>query len=104
MTCNIRSLPYEILSSILQDAAALNARDAATYTYGLSQAPEPLQTVPVQKVVRGRVPPDVLRWRAADPIRQVCPAWHAWALDYTLKEVYIRRWRGSEKYVEQRYF
>ena len=101
MTCSINSLPYEILSSILQEVVSLNTRDAATYTYGLSQAPEPLYDVPVvQKVIRGRVSPDVLRWRAADSLRQVCPQWHDWAADYALGELYIRRWRGSERYVK----
>lgn len=98
MTCTIDRLPYEILSYILSEAVELNARDAATFTYGLSQAPEPLQNVPIQKVVRGRVPPDVLRWRTADSIRQVSPQWHDWAVGYSLRELYIRRWRGSERY------
>ncbi len=97
MASNISCLPYELLSSILHEAAALNTQDAATYTYGLSQAPEPLQNVPVQKVVRGRVPPDLLRWRATDSIRQVSPEWHEWAVGHALRELYIRRWRGSER-------
>ncbi|KAI9871987.1 MAG: hypothetical protein M1830_002188, partial [Pleopsidium flavum] len=96
MACNIDCLPYELLSSILHETSALNAQDAATYTYGLSQAPEPLQNVPVQKVVRGRVPPDVLLWKATESIRQVSSMWHDWALEHALKELYIRRWRGSE--------
>ncbi len=98
MAFHISSLPYELLSAILEEAVRLNTRDAATYTYGLSQAPEPLHDVPtVQKVVRGMVPPDVLRWKAADAIRRVCSTWHDWAVKYSMRELYIRRWRGSER-------
>lgn len=96
----INDLPHEILSSILEHVTASNKQHGVTYTFGLSQAPIPLQTAKLQKYVRGPVPPDMLKWDATAAIRQVCRTWHDWALEYALKDVYIRRWRGSERWAE----
>ena len=97
MPLTISDLPYEILSAILAEAAELNIRNGVQFTYGLSQAPEPLQDVRMQRVIRGRVSPDTLRWNAAAPIRQVGRKWHDWAAEYALQTLQITRWRGSER-------
>ena len=95
----VESLPFELLSEILHHAATLNASspDFVTYTYGLTQAHQPLQQKPhIQKYVRGHVPTDVQRWNSVSAIRQVNSRWHSWALSHALKELYIRRWQGGE--------
>ncbi|KAI9770303.1 MAG: hypothetical protein M1840_003462 [Geoglossum simile] len=99
MTVAITDLPFETLSSILEEAAKLNAQETPTFTYGLTHAPEPLRKTSLQRHVRGMVPPDMLRWDTTDSIRQVQRVWHDWALDYSLKELYIRRWRGGERWL-----
>ncbi|KAH0544163.1 hypothetical protein FGG08_001608 [Glutinoglossum americanum] len=100
----ITDLPFETLSSILEEAAKLNLRESPTFTYGLTEAPEPLRNTRMQIYVRGMVPPDILRWDTTDSIRQVHRIWHYWALDYSFKELYIRRWRGSERWLESHEF
>ena len=97
MPASIDDLPYELLSAILEEAAKLNIHENAQYTYGLSQAPEPLQDVRVQRVVRGQLPPDTLKWNAVEAIRQVNRQCHHWASEYALSNLYITRWRGSER-------
>jgi hypothetical protein len=97
MVRNINDLPYEILSTILEEAAKSNTNHGPQYAYGLSQAPEPLQDVPIQRIVRARIAPDTLRWHASGAIRQVHRDWHDWAVDYALKSIQISRWRGSER-------
>ena len=97
MPASINHLPYELLSAILQEAAELNIHENAQYTYGLSQAPEPLQAIQMQRVVRGQVPPDTLKWNAVDAIRRVNQKCHQWALEYALRNLFITRWRGSER-------
>jgi hypothetical protein len=93
---HINQFPYEILSKILEEAAQANIRNAPTYTFGLSQAPMPLQRAELQRYVRGPVPPEMLKWDATSAIRLVCWQWHEWTLEYALKDVYIRRWKGGE--------
>ncbi|KAL2002177.1 hypothetical protein VTN02DRAFT_474 [Thermoascus thermophilus] len=95
-------VPYEILDLILSAAAARNLADAVTFSYGLTEAPQPLQHVKLERYVRGRRPEDALRWDAVDSIRQVNATWRHWALDYAVRELYIRRWRGSERWIESR--
>jgi hypothetical protein len=92
----IKDLPFEIVSKILEEVAEANIRNGPTYTFGLSQAPMPLQKAPLQRYVRGPVPPEMLKWDATCVIRYVCWQWHEWALEYALKSVYIRRWKGGE--------
>ncbi|KAF7185875.1 hypothetical protein HII31_12748 [Pseudocercospora fuligena] len=77
-----------------------NEYEGERYTYGLSQAPLPLQKVKLSKYVRGPVTAESLRWDATASIRQVCSAWHEWALSYNLEHVFERRWRGSERWAE----
>ncbi|KAF1986143.1 hypothetical protein K402DRAFT_90747 [Aulographum hederae CBS 113979] len=100
MMTGISDLPYEILSNILDEAAKLNEADGASFTFGLSQPPMPYAKPPLQRYVRGMIPPDKLKWDTASSIRQVCSVWHEWALHYSLKQLYLRRWRGSEKWLE----
>lgn len=97
MPLTINDLPYETLSAVLALAAELNIRNGIQFTYGLSQAPEPLQDVRMQRVVRGRVSPDTLRWNATEAIRQVGRKWHDWAAEYALENLQVTRWRGSER-------
>ena len=99
MPGSINDLPYELLSAILEEAAKINVHEIAQHTYGLSQAPEPLQDVRMQRVLRGQVPPDTLKWNAVDAIRQVNRQCHRWASEYALETLYITRWRGSERWV-----
>ncbi|KAJ4325161.1 hypothetical protein N0V94_000875 [Neodidymelliopsis sp. IMI 364377] len=96
----IKELPFEILSKILEEVAEANIRDGPTYTFGLSQTPLPLQKSTLQRYVRGPVPPEMLKWDAITAIRTVCWQWHEWALEFALKNVYIRRWKGGERWAE----
>ncbi|KAL9099592.1 MAG: hypothetical protein Q9163_004936 [Psora crenata] len=102
MTLSIMDLPYELLSTILYKAAQFNSRDNKHYTYGLSQAPEPALEVSAQRVVRGNVPADAQKWNAVAAIRLVNRQWHSWALEYALRDLYIRRWKGSERWMQSR--
>ncbi|KAF2085667.1 hypothetical protein K490DRAFT_58553 [Saccharata proteae CBS 121410] len=97
---NINDFPYEILSLILEWTASLNERDGVSYTFGLSQAPQPMHKAPLQRYLRGPLPPDMLRWDSVSPLRGVCSKWHEWALSYAVKDVFIRKWRGSERWAE----
>lgn len=96
----LNDVPYEILSKILEETAKANARDGPSYTFGLSQPPMPLQKGTLQRYVRGPVPPEMLKWDATSAIRLVCWKWHEWALEYALKDVYIRRWKGGERWAD----
>ncbi|KAI5857799.1 hypothetical protein BZA05DRAFT_106740 [Tricharina praecox] len=101
---SFQDLPFELVSEILSIAAKLNANDlnAVTYTYGLTQAPRPMQNKAyIQKYLRGRVPTDVQRWHSVDAIRQVSAQWHEWALSHALRELYIRRWQGGETWMRR---
>jgi len=93
---HISKLPYEILSKILEEAAQANIRNGPSFTFGLSQPPMPYQKAALDRYVRGPVPPEMLRWDATSAMRLVCWEWHEWALEYALKDVYIRRWKGGE--------
>ncbi|KAF2146573.1 uncharacterized protein K452DRAFT_355055 [Aplosporella prunicola CBS 121167] len=97
---HINDFPQEILSNILEEASKLNERDGVTFTFGLSQAPTIVAKPPLQKYVRGPVQPDILRWDAASAIREVCRRWHEWALEYAMKDVFIRKWKGAERWAE----
>ncbi|KAI0572099.1 hypothetical protein Alg130_10633 [Pyrenophora tritici-repentis] len=90
----------EVLSQILEDVAEANTRDGATYTYGLSRAPLSMSPMISQRYVRGPLSPDLLRWDVSSVLRCVCWKWHNWALRYALRELYIRQWRGSERWVD----
>ncbi|CAO2656891.1 Nn.00g056940.m01.CDS01 [Neocucurbitaria sp. VM-36] len=97
---NINDFPYEVLSKILEEVAKANIRDGPTYTFGLSQAPLPLQRATLQRYVRGPVPPELLKWDATSALRSVCWKWHEWSLEHSLKDLYIRRWKGGERWAE----
>jgi len=95
---HINDLPQEILSDILLEATKTNEAEGVGYTYGLSQAPLPLEKAKLTKYVRGPLSAECLRWDSTSSIRQVCGRWHEWALGYNLEHVYERRWRGSERW------
>ncbi|KAK1090927.1 hypothetical protein LTR48_007340, partial [Friedmanniomyces endolithicus] len=96
----ISDLPQEILSDILLIATKANEAEGESYTYGLTQAPLPLQKSKLSKYVRGPLTGESLRWDATNAIRQVCTQWHEWALGYNLEHVLERTWRGSERWAE----
>ncbi|KAK0864061.1 hypothetical protein LTR87_015935 [Friedmanniomyces endolithicus] len=96
----ISDLPQEILSDILLIATKANEDEGESYTYGLTQAPLPLQKSKLSKYVRGPLTGESLRWDATNAIRQVCTQWHEWALGYNLEHVLERTWRGSERWAE----
>ncbi|KAF3030350.1 hypothetical protein E8E12_000377 [Didymella heteroderae] len=96
----LKDFPYELVSRILDEVAEANIRAGPTYTFGLSQAPLPFQISPIQRYVKGPIPLQMLKWDASYAIRNVCWQWHEWALEYALKAVYIRRWKGGERWVE----
>ncbi|KAK5124245.1 hypothetical protein LTR85_001948 [Meristemomyces frigidus] len=95
---HINELPQEILTDILFKAAKANEAEGISYTYGLTQAPLPLEQAKLAKYVRGPLSADSVRWDATQSIRQVCAQWHDWALGYNLEHVFERRWRGSERW------
>lgn len=95
---HIKELPQELLSDILLKAAKANEVEGISYTYGLTQAPLPLEQAKLAKYVRGPLSADSVRWDATYSIRQVCASWHDWALGYNLEHVFERRWRGSERW------
>jgi hypothetical protein len=97
----IHELPSEILNQILLEAARLNEAEGEKYTYGLSQAPLPLERdTKLTKYVRGPLSAESLRWDATRDIRQVCAQWHNWAIAYNIEHVFERRWRGSERWAD----
>lgn len=97
---HINDFPQEILSSILEETVRLNIREGVTYTYGLTQAPLPLQQTKISRYLRGPVCPDDLLWDATAALRNVCSRWHEWSLEHSLKQLWVRRWRGSERWAE----
>ena len=98
MAMTLDALPYELWSDILDRAADINQKEGPRFSYGISQAPEPLKDFPtVQSVVRGYLPPDVIRWNSVTGIRQVNAKWHDWAMQYALKELYMTRIPGNER-------
>jgi hypothetical protein len=94
----INDFPYEILSQILEEVAKANEREGVRFTYGLSQAPLPLQKATIQRYVRGPIRPDVEKWHAIATVRQVCTLWHEWSLAYALNTLFISKWRGGERW------
>ncbi|KAF2723238.1 hypothetical protein K431DRAFT_220427 [Polychaeton citri CBS 116435] len=97
---HINSLPSEILYEILLLAARANEHENEVFTYGMSQAPLPLQKARLTKYIRGPVSSNSLRWDATLPLRETCSAWHEWALSYCFEQIFERRWRGSERWAE----
>ncbi|KAH0258174.1 hypothetical protein KCU91_g15944, partial [Aureobasidium melanogenum] len=52
---HINDFPDEILSSILEYAAQMNAENGVKYTFGLTQAPLPISRTPLTRYIRGPV-------------------------------------------------
>ncbi|KAG9665629.1 hypothetical protein KCU76_g18319, partial [Aureobasidium melanogenum] len=97
---HINDFPDEILSSILDYAAQMNADNGVKYTFGLTQAPLPISRTPLTRYIRGPVQPEAQRWDGASNLRGVCARWHDWAIRNTIRTVSIRRWQGSERWAE----
>jgi len=97
---HINEFPYEVFSQILEEATKAYVRDGPTFTFGLSQAPLPLERATLQRYVKGPVPPELLKWDATSALRSVCWKWHDWALGHALKDIYIRRCKGGERWAE----
>lgn len=97
---HINDLPHEILQQILVEAATLNKKEGVTFTYGLSHANIHGQPNKLSRSIRGPVSADTLRWDSTSSIRKVCREWHDWALRHALRDIYLRRWRGSERWAE----
>ncbi|KAF2435672.1 hypothetical protein EJ08DRAFT_685178 [Tothia fuscella] len=96
---NINAFPNEILSAILERAAEANKEEGVTFTFGLVDAgPAPKRNF--QRYVKGPVPPSLLKWDATQAIRRVCSRWHEWGVGYAMKDVYIKCWRGSERWAD----
>jgi hypothetical protein len=96
---NINAFPNEILSAILKQAAQANQEAGVTFTFGLNDVgPAPRRNF--QRYVKSPVPPSLLKWDATQAIRSVCSRWHEWSVGYALKDVYIKCWRGSERWVD----
>lgn len=99
MSTNIATLPFELLSKILEEATLLNYKDTPTFNYGLNGISGSGRDGGLQRTLRGHIVPDALRWRVTQSLRQVNRQWHDWASAYALRDLYITRWRGSERYV-----
>ena len=102
MKTSIESLPFEILCTILKEAAYYNLHELSSFTYGLSHATELGQSTRLQRIVRGQTTPDVLAWQAIEGLRQVNRRWHDWAIQYAFRRLFISRWRGSERWLQSR--
>ena len=99
----INSLPSEILYAILEETVKLQQNDGVLFTYGLSKLPEYRDksvSTKMQRYVRGPIPPYQLKWDAAAALRLVCRRWHSWALAYAVSDLYVKIWRGSEKWFD----
>lgn len=99
MPATINDLPYEILSEILKHVIRSKVEQNILKSHGLDtefHAP-PDPNVQLQQLIKGRMPPDAVRWIASNTIRQVKSRWHGIALEYAFRDLYVLSWRGSEK-------
>ena len=97
---HISEFPSEVLDQILHEAAKANADDGVLWIYGLGHADTELQKTKLTRFVRGPTSPDSLKWDAISSLRHVCRRWHEWSLHYALQDLYLRRWRGSERWAD----
>lgn len=100
---DINAFPNEILDKILEYVVADEEKGGVRYSYGLSQLPksvDPKVPTNVQRYVKGPLPPYQQKWDATNSLRNVCVRWHEWALSYALREVYVKLWRGSERWCD----
>lgn len=102
MPTSIEDLPFEILCTILEEAAQANLHQLPSFTYGLSHAAELGLSTRLQRVIRGQTTPDVLAWQAIEGLRKVNRRWHDWAIQHAFRSLYISRWRGSERWLQSR--
>jgi hypothetical protein len=94
---SINAVPNEILSVILEQAAELNKKEGVTFTFGLSQ---PSEDKRIQRYVKGPLPPALVKYDATIAIGAVCRRWHDWKINYAFKDVFIKCWRGSERWAD----
>lgn len=97
---HINEFPDEILSSILNYAAAMNAQEGVKFTFGLTEAPMPISKTSLTRYIRGPVQPESQLWDGSSPMRRVCTRWHDWAIRHSVRSVSIRKWQGSERWAE----
>jgi hypothetical protein len=94
---SINAVPNEILAVILEQAAELNKKEGVTFTFGLSQ---PSEDRKIQRYVKGPLPPALVKYDATLAIGAVCRRWHDWKINYAFKDVFIKCWRGSERWAD----
>jgi hypothetical protein len=100
---NINDLPAEILDAILDEVVAINKKEGVAFTFGISKLPscnDKTVSTRVERYVKGPTPPYQAKWDATTNLRQVCQGWHSWSLNYALKDVYVKLWRGSERWAD----
>ncbi|KAF6240259.1 hypothetical protein HO173_001870 [Letharia columbiana] len=101
MPASINDLPYELLSQILENVICFNVEQNSRRTYGfdmeLHAPPDP--DVRMQRLLKGLMTPDSVRWTASNTIRRVNSRWHDLALKYSFRDLYVLSWRGSEKHM-----
>ena len=99
---DINGLPNEILCAILEYTVKFVELDGVNFSYGLHHnlSTEPNPPRKFSRYLRGPLPPYQQRWDAVDTIRLVCQKWHDWALDYALREIYVKNWIGAEKWCD----
>ena len=104
---HINDLPEEILNNILLLATRANEAEGVTFTYAVQHEPiawlRNNESKAREKYVRGPLPVELVRWDSTSEIRHVCSAWHEWAAAYSFKEIYERRWQGSEQWSSERW-
>lgn len=97
---SIGMLPNEILHEILSFAAQIIEESEVRFTYGLTCLPgESAQQRP-HRYIRGAVPPFFLRMDATISIRSVCSKWHHWGLAYAVRDLHIKCWQSSQRWLE----
>ena len=89
MPASINDLPYELLSQILENVICFNVEQNSRRTYGfdmeLHAPPDP--DVRMQRLLKGLMTPDSVRWTASNTIRRVNSRWHDLALKYSFRDL-----------------
>lgn len=99
MPVTINDLPHELLSQILENVIRYKVEQNSQTTYdsdmGVHFPPDP--DVRMQRLLKGLMTPDSVRWTASNTIRKVSSRWHEMALKYAFRDIYVLSWRGSER-------
>lgn len=100
MPVTINDLPHELLSQILENVIRYKVEQNSQTTYGFDMGvhfpPDP--DVRMQRLLKGLMTPDSVRWTASNIIRKVSSRWHEMALKYAFRDIYVLSWRGSERH------